>query len=110
MGSYLHSLRLNTGFIPVRKSGKLPADVHEASYSLEYGTNALAIHRDAIHPGEKVLIVDDLLATGGTAAATIHLVERCGGIIVGVAFLMELNDLKGREKLRGCEVLSLIQY
>ena len=104
------ALRLNVGFIPVRKSGKLPADVHETSYSLEYGSNALAIHRDAIHSGEKVLIVDDLLATGGTAAATVHLVERCGGIIAGIAFLVELNDLKGREKLQGCEVLSLIQY
>jgi adenine phosphoribosyltransferase len=104
------ALKLNVGFIPVRKSGKLPADVHETSYSLEYGSNSLAVHRDAIHPGEKVLIVDDLLATGGTAAATVHLVERCGGIVAGIAFLVELNDLKGRDKLQGCEVLSLIQY
>lgn len=104
------ALQLKAGFVPVRKSGKLPADVHEASYSLEYGTNSLAIHRDAIHPGEKVLIVDDLLATGGTAAATIHLVERCGGIVIGIAFLIELNDLKGRDKLQGYNIFSLIQY
>ena len=104
------ALKLKAGFVPVRKSGKLPADVHEATYSLEYGTNTLAVHQDAIHTGEKVLIVDDLLATGGTAAATVHLVERCGGKIVGIAFLVELNDLKGRNKLRGLDIHSLIRY
>ena len=101
---------LKTGFVPIRKSGKLPADVYEAAYSLEYGENILAIHRDAIHPGERILIVDDLLATGGTAAASKHLVERLGGIIEGFAFLVELSDLNGRDQLKGCDVFSLIQY
>lgn len=101
---------LKVGFVPIRKSGKLPSDVFEKSYSLEYGENILAIHRDAIHPGERVLIVDDLLATGGTAAASKHLVEQLGGIIEGFAFLVELNDLKGRDQLKGCDIFSLIQY
>jgi adenine phosphoribosyltransferase len=102
--------RLSAGFVPIRKPGKLPADVYESTYSLEYGNNTLAIHRDAILPGERTLIVDDLLATGGTAAAATELVKQLGGTIVGVAFLVELNDLKGREKLKGYEVLSLLQY
>lgn len=104
------AFRLGAGFVPIRKPGKLPADVYEATYSLEYGNNTLAIHKDAILPGERTLIVDDLLATGGTAAAATELIKQLGGIIVGAAFLVELNDLKGREKLKGYEVLSLLQY
>jgi len=104
------AFRLGAGFVPIRKPGKLPADVYEATYSLEYGNNTLAVHKDAILPGERTLIVDDLLATGGTAAAATELVKQLGGVIVGAAFLVELNDLKGREKLKGYEVLSLLQY
>lgn len=104
------AFRLGAGFVPIRKPGKLPADVYEATYSLEYGNNTLAIHKDAILPGERTLIVDDLLATGGTAAAATELIKQLGGGIVGAAFLVELNDLKGREKLKGYEVLSLLQY
>ena len=102
--------RLGAGFVPVRKPGKLPADCYEVKYSLEYGSNSLAIHRDAIGKGERVLIVDDLLATGGTAAATIHLVRQLGGEIVGLDFLVELKGLHGREKLSGCQVHSTILY
>lgn len=102
--------RLKTGFVPVRKPGKLPADSYEVKYNLEYGSNSLAIHRDAVHMGERVLVVDDLLATGGTAAATVHLLRHLGGEIVGLAFLVELTSLKGREKLDGCEIYSLITY
>ena len=102
--------RLGAGFIPARKPGKLPADCYEVKYSLEYGSNSLAIHRDAIGMGERVLIVDDLLATGGTAAATIHLVRQLGGEIVGLDFLVELKGLQGREKLAGHEVHSTILY
>jgi len=102
--------RLSAGFVPVRKPGKLPADVYEVKYNLEYGSNSLAVHRDAITVGERVLIVDDLLATGGTAAATVHLIRQLGGSIVGVVFLVELLGLKGRQKLDGCEVHSLIVY
>jgi len=102
--------RLNTGFVPVRKPGKLPADVYEVRYNLEYGSNSLAVHRDAINVGERVLIVDDLLATGGTAAATVRLIRQLGGSIVGVVFLVELLALEGRQKLDGCEVYSLISY
>ena len=101
---------LNAGFVPVRKSGKLPADVFEVKYNLEYGSNSLAIHRDAVEMGERVLVVDDLLATGGTAAATVHLLRQLGGEIVGCAFLVELLSLKGREKLHGCVVHSLLSY
>ena len=101
---------LNAGFVPVRKPGKLPSEVFEAEYSLEYGTNTLSVHRDAVSSGEKVLIVDDLLATGGTAAATVELIQKLGGSIVGIAFLVELLELKGREKLRGVPVLSLVSY
>ena len=104
------ALHLNAGFVPIRKSGKLPADVFEATYSLEYGENVLAIHKDAILPGERTLIVDDLLATGGTASASIDLIRQIGGEVIGAAFLVELNDLRGREKLKGCEVFSLVQY
>ena len=101
---------LNAGFVPVRKSGKLPADVFEVRYNLEYGSNSLAIHRDAVEMGERVLVVDDLLATGGTAAATVHLLRQLGGEIVGCAFLVELLALGGREKLDGCTVHSLLSY
>ena len=101
---------LKAGFVPVRKPGKLPADIFEVKYNLEYGSNSLAIHRDAISIGERVLIVDDLLATGGTAAATVHLVRQLGGEIVGVQFLMELKAFRGREKLDGQDVSSMIIY
>jgi len=102
--------RLNAGFVPVRKPGKLPADSFEVKYSLEYGSTSLAIHRDAIGMGERVLIVDDLLATGGTAAATVSLVRQLGGEIVGLDFLVELKSLQGREKLVGYPVHSTIIY
>jgi adenine phosphoribosyltransferase len=102
--------RLGAGFVPVRKPGKLPADIYEVKYNLEYGTNSLAVHRDAIDMGERVLIVDDLLATGGTAAATVHLVRQLGGEIAGLDFLVELKSLRGRDKLAGYEVHSTIVY
>src|SRR5207249_3900822 len=102
--------QLNAGFVPVRKPGKLPADSFEVKYSLEYGSNSLAIHRDAISMGERVLIVDDLLATGGTAAATVSLVRQLGGEIVGLDFLVELKGLNGRQKLTGHPVRSVILY
>jgi adenine phosphoribosyltransferase len=101
---------LKAGFVPVRKTGKLPSEVHEVKYSLEYGSNTLAIHKDAIAVGEKVLVVDDLLATGGTIGATVDLIQKLGGAIVGIAFLIELQDLRGRDKLKGYPVLSLISY
>ncbi len=109
LGSPL-AYHLNAGFVPVRKPGKLPADVFEVKYNLEYGSNSLAIHRDAIQEGESVLIVDDLLATGGTAAATVHLIRQLGGEIAGVGFLVELVGLEGRKKLDECPVHSLITY
>ncbi len=102
--------RLHAGFVPVRKPGKLPADVYEVKYNLEYGSNSLAIHRDAITPGERILVVDDLLATGGTADATVRLIRQLGGEIVEVAFLVELLFLGGREKLKDTQVHSLITY
>ena len=102
--------QLGAGFVPVRKPGKLPADKLAESYELEYGTNVLEIHRDAIEPGQKVLVVDDLLATGGTARATCNLVEKLGGQVVGIAFVIELNFLKGRDQLQGYEVFSLLSY
>jgi adenine phosphoribosyltransferase len=102
--------RLDAGFVPVRKPGKLPADCYEVKYSLEYGSNSLAIHRDAIGMGERVLIVDDLLATGGTAEATVNLVRQLGGEIVGLDFLVELKGLKGSDKLTGHPVHSTIIY
>src|SRR5215216_707244 len=101
---------LGVGFIPVRKLGKLPAAVVSVEYDLEYGTNTLEMHRDALQKGARVLIVDDLLATGGTVAATIELVERLGGTVVANAFLVELGFLKGRERLQGQRVISLIRY
>jgi adenine phosphoribosyltransferase len=101
---------LGAGFVPVRKPGKLPAKIVSESYTLEYGTNSLEIHEDAIKPGQWVLVVDDLLATGGSARATINLVERLGGKVVGVAFMIELGFLHGRDKLEGYDVLSLIHF
>jgi adenine phosphoribosyltransferase len=101
---------LNCGFVPVRKFGKLPAATVNVEYALEYGTNVVEIHTDAIKPGERVLVVDDLLATGGTVSATIELVERLGGHVAGVAFLVELTFLKGREHLDGHDVFALIKY
>ena len=101
---------LEVGFVPVRKLGKLPAETVSVEYALEYGTNTLEIHRDAIVPGQRVLIVDDLLATGGTVSGTIDLVRRLGGEVVSLAFLVELRFLKGRERLRGYDVHSIIQY
>jgi len=98
------------GFVPVRKVGKLPHDTISCEYALEYGTSAVEVHRDAVEPGQRVLIVDDLLATGGTAAATAKLVEELGGIVVGIVFLIELGFLNGREKLEGYEVKSFINY
>ncbi len=102
--------RLGTGFVPVRKLGKLPAATIRASYALEYGTDSLEMHRDAITAGQRVLIVDDLLATGGTASATVRLVKELGGIVVGVAFLIELVGLDGRSKLEGEQVSAVLSY
>jgi adenine phosphoribosyltransferase len=102
--------RLQAGLVPVRKLGKLPAETITVEYALEYGSNTLEIHRDAIEPGQKVLIVDDLLATGGTVKGTIELVERLKGVVVGLAFLVELDFLKGRDRLDGRRVTSVIQY
>jgi adenine phosphoribosyltransferase len=102
--------RIGAGFIPVRKVGKLPHTTIRVSYSLEYGTDSLEMHSDAVDKGQKVLIVDDLLATGGTARATVDLVRQLGGDVCGVAFLIELVDLKGREKLKGENVRAVLQY
>ena len=102
--------QLSAGFVPVRKLGKLPGEVISTEYDLEYGTNTLELHSDAISPGQRVLIVDDLLATGGTVSATIELVERLQGHVAAVAFLVELKELKGRDRLDGYEVISLIQF
>jgi adenine phosphoribosyltransferase len=102
--------QLNAGFVPVRKLGKLPGKTVEVEYELEYGRDALAMHEDAIAPGQRVLAVDDLLATGGTMAATLRLVEQLGGRVMGVAFMIELAFLKGREKLKHYPLHSLIVY
>ena len=102
--------RLRAGFVPVRKAGKLPWAVAREEYQLEYGTDKLEIHRDAIHPNERILVVDDVLATGGTAAATGRLVETLGGVIVGFGFLIELGDLAGRRRLAEHRVESLTRY
>src|SRR5690554_4860844 len=104
------SYAMTKGFIPIRKSGKLPGEVIEADYNLEYGKDKLAVHKDAIKPGQRVLIADDLLATGGTIASTINLIEQLGGEVVGAVFLIELSYLNGRDKLNGIEVHSLITY
>jgi adenine phosphoribosyltransferase len=98
------------GFVPVRKKDKLPWETESEEYELEYGTATLEIHRDGVDPGERVLIVDDVLATGGTARATARLVERIGGKVVGIAFLIELGFLKGRQKLDGYDLFTLISY
>ena len=102
--------RLNAGFVPVRKPGKLPAETIKISYELEYGSNALELHKDAIERGQRILIVDDLLATGGTARATADLATALGAKIAGLAFVVELDFLNGREKLAGYDVFSLLHY
>jgi adenine phosphoribosyltransferase len=107
-GALAHEL--GAGFVPVRKLGKLPAKTIQAEYELEYGRDALAMHEDAIKPGQRVLVVDDLLATGGTMAAALRLVEQCGGVVIGLAFLIELAFLKGRSKLKDYPIASLIIY
>ena len=101
---------LDAGLVPVRKLGKLPAETLSVEYALEYGSNTLEIHRDAIQPGQRVLVVDDLLATGGTVHGTIELIERLKGEIVGLAFLVELDFLHGRDRLEGRRVTSVIKY
>jgi adenine phosphoribosyltransferase len=101
---------LNAGFVPVRKPGKLPAETVRQTYELEYGSDTIEIHRDAIQPGENVLIIDDLIATGGTAKATAQLVESLGGKVAGFGFIIELTFLPGREQLQGYDIASLIQY
>lgn len=104
------SYALGVGFAPVRKPGKLPREVIAYEYDLEYGSNTLCMHKDSVKPGQRVLIVDDLLATGGTIEATVKLIEELGGVVAGLAFLIELEDLKGREKLEGYPVLTLMKY
>jgi len=102
--------RLRTGFVPVRKIGKLPSTTVRATYDLEYGSDSLEMHRDAVEAGQRVLIVDDLLATGGTARATVDLVKQVGGVVHGVSVLIELVDLKGRSRLAGENVRAVLQY
>lgn len=102
--------KLNCGFVPIRKKGKLPSDKISASYDLEYGQDIIEIHKDAIKKGQNVLIVDDLLATGGTSSVAIDLVEKLGGNVVGLDFLIELVDLNGREKIKDYDVKSIIKY
>jgi adenine phosphoribosyltransferase len=104
------SYRLNAGFVPVRKPKKLPAETAKWTYDLEYGSDTLEVHKDAIQPGQSVIIVDDLLATGGTALATTKLVESLGGKVASLAFIVELDFLKGRDKLAGYEVVSMLHY
>lgn len=104
------AIELDAGFVPVRKLGKLPAETLSVEYALEYGSNTLEIHRDAIEPGQRVLVVDDLLATGGTVQGTIELIEQLKGEIVGLAFLVELEFLNGRERLAGRPITSVIRY
>jgi adenine phosphoribosyltransferase len=104
------AFELGLGFAPVRKPGKLPREVIEVEYEKEYGMDTLTIHSDAIQPGQRVLITDDLLATGGTIKATIELVEKLGGIVVGCAFLIELEELHGRDKIQGYDNLTLMDY
>lgn len=104
------SYALGIGFVPVRKPGKLPRETVSVSYDLEYGSNELHIHKDGIKPGQRVLIIDDLLATGGTIEATVSLVRELGGEVAGCGFLIELEDLQGRDKLQDIEVLALMKY
>lgn len=106
----LLATRLGAGFVPIRKPGKLPAATEQLSYDLEYGQDTLEIHKDAVKPGGRVLIVDDLLATGGTAQAAARLIEKLGGTVAGLGFVVELTFLNGRDKLSGHNVMSLIQY
>jgi len=101
---------LGAGFVPVRKPNKLPAETERVTYDLEYGTDTLEIHKDAVKPNSRVVIADDLLATGGTAAAAVRLAEKLQGKVVGVTFVVELEFLKGRERLKGYDVVSLIRY
>ena len=109
LGSPL-AYHLGAGFVPVRKPGKLPADVHAVEYELEYGTDSLEIHKDALPPSSKVLVVDDLIATGGTAAATVELLDKLECELLGFAFIIELLDLAGRDKLPDVPVCSIVQY
>ena len=102
--------RFGAGFVPVRKAGKLPWDIEREEYELEYGTDLLEIHRDAVHPGENVLIVDDVLATGGTASAAVRLVERLGATVLGLGFVIELAFLHGRDRLPDRDMISLMVY
>ena len=102
--------KLGAGFVPVRKPGKLPAKTKAVTYDLEYGTDTLEIHEDAINKGDRILIIDDLLATGGTAAGVVKMVRELGGEVLGVGFLIELTFLNGKDKLSGVDVFSLIQY
>lgn len=102
--------RMNIGFVPVRKPGKLPAEVHSVEYELEYGTDTLEMHRDAVQPGSRILIVDDLIATGGTAGATAKLIEQIGCELVGFAFVIELKDLNGRDRLPQVPIVTLVEY
>lgn len=102
--------KLGIGFIPVRKKGKLPADTIEESYSLEYGSGTLEIHKDSINEGERVVIVDDLIATGGTAGATVNIVRKLGAEIIECAFLIELPDLKGRDQIKKCDVFAMMEF
>jgi adenine phosphoribosyltransferase len=104
------AFEMGVGFAPVRKPGKLPRKVIEATYDKEYGTDTLTMHADAIKPGQRVLLVDDLLATGGTVKATIELIEKLGGVVAGCAFLIELDDLHGRDKIKGYDVKVLMHY
>ncbi len=104
------SYEMGVGFAPVRKPGKLPREVVSYEYDLEYGSNTLCMHKDSVKPGQRVLIVDDLLATGGTVEATIKLIEDLGGVVAGLAFLIELDDLGGRDKLEGYDILTLMNY
>ena len=101
---------MHVGFVPVRKPGKLPRETISCKYDLEYGSNELHVHADAIKPGQKVVVIDDLLATGGTVQATIKMIEQLGGEVVGCAFLIELEALKGRELLKGYDIFTLMKY
>ncbi|WP_208559686.1 adenine phosphoribosyltransferase [Marinilactibacillus kalidii] len=104
------AFELGIGFSPCRKKGKLPRETIEVSYGLEYGSDILQLHSDSIKPGQKVLVCDDLLATGGTIAATIELVEKLGGEVVGTAFFIELKELNGRDKIKGYDIFTLMEY
>ena len=104
------AIALGVGFVPVRKPGKLPAQTESVSYQLEYGTDTLEIHKDAITPGQRVLIVDDVLATGGTAAAVVQLIRKLGGAVVAASFVIELDFLHGRQKMEDVDVVALVHY